>query len=106
MIGSSLQYELQQTSDGSVLIRQPEMVSFDDRAMKPANIQLDIGRRPILAGGNSNGDLEMFQYTGGDDGPFLNLAIVHDDTEREYDYLTNTDELMTAAARAPGCSSA
>jgi len=101
VIGSSLQYEFQQTSDGSVLIRQPEMVSFDDRAMKPANIQLDIGRRPILAGGNSNGDLEMFQYTGGDEGPFLDLAIVHDDAEREYDYLTNTDELMTAAAQNP-----
>ena len=65
VIGSSLQYEFQQTSDGSVLVRQPELVSFDDREMKPVNIQLHIGRRPILAVGNSDGDLAMFQYTGG-----------------------------------------
>ena len=101
VVGSSLQYEFQQTPDGSVLVRQPEMVSFDDRAMKPVNIQLHIGRRPILAGGNSDGDLAMFQYTGGGEGPFLNLLLVHDDAEREYDYLTGTDEVMTAAAQSP-----
>ena len=84
MIGSSLQYEFQQTSDGSVLVRQPELVSFDDREMKPVNIQLHIGRRPILAVGNSDGDLAMFQYTGGRSSsseagkvPFLNLLVVH-----------------------------
>ena len=108
VIGSSLQYEFQQTSDGSVLVRQPEMVSFDDREMKPVNIQLHIGRRPILAGGNSDGDLAMFQYTGGRSSsseggkvPFLNLLLVHDDAEREYDYLTGTDKVMSAAAQSP-----
>ena len=65
VIGSSLQYEFQQTPDGSVLVRQPELVSFDDREMKPVNIQRHIGRRPIMAVGNSDGDLEMFQYAGG-----------------------------------------
>ena len=64
VVGSSLEYEFQQTSDGSVLVRQPELVSFDDREMKPVNIQRHIGRRPILAVGNSDGDLAMFQYTG------------------------------------------
>jgi putative hemolysin len=108
LVGSSLQYEFQQTSDGSVLVRQPELVSFDDREMKPVNIQLHIGRRPILAIGNSDGDLAMFQYTGGRSSsseagnvPFLNLLLVHDDAEREYDYLTGTDEVMTAAAQSP-----
>ena len=108
VIGSSLQYAFQQTPDGSVLIRQPELVSIDDRAMKPANIQLEIGRRPIMAVGNSNGDLEMLQYAGGRSAsaeggqvPYLNLLVVHDDAEREYDYLTNTDEVMTAAAQSP-----
>ena len=108
VIGSSLQYEFQQTSDGSVLVRQPELVSFDDREMKPVNIQLHIGRRPILAVGNSDGDLAMFQYTGGRSSsseagkvPFLNLLVVHDDAEREYAYLTGTDEVMTAAAQSP-----
>ncbi len=108
VVGSSLQYAFQQTPDASVLVRQPELVSFDDRAMKPANIQLEIGRRPIMAVGNSNGDLEMLQYTGGRSAsaeggqlPYLNLLVVHDDAEREYDYLTNTDEVMTAAAQSP-----
>jgi dipeptidase D len=101
VVGSSLQYEFELTDDGSVLIRQPELTSFDNREMKPANIQLEIGRRPILAAGNSDGDLEMFQYTGGDEGPYLNLLIVHDDAEREYDYLTGADEVMTAAAQSP-----
>jgi hypothetical protein len=101
VVGSSLQYDFELTDDGSVLLRQPELASFDNREMKPANIQLEIGRRPILAGGNSDGDLEMFQYTGGDEGPYLNLLIVHDDAEREYDYLTGAEEVMTAAAQSP-----
>ena len=108
VIGSSLQYAFQQTPDGSVLVRQPELVSIDDRAMKPANIQLEIGRRPIMAVGNSSGDLEMLQYAGGRSAsaeggqvPYLNLLVVHDDADREYDYLTNTDEVMTAAAQSP-----
>ena len=101
VIGSSLQYAFQQTPDGSVLVRQPELLSFDDRAMKPANIQLHIGRRPILAVGNSDGDLEMLQYTDSRNGPFLNLLLVHDDAEREYNYASNTDAVRTAAAQSP-----
>ena len=94
-------YKFQQTPDGFVLIRQPEMEPVNVNEMKPINIQRYIGRRPLLAGGNSDGDLEMFQYTGGGGGPYLNLVIVHDDAEREYDYLTGTDKLMTAAAQSP-----
>jgi putative hemolysin/phosphoserine phosphatase len=108
VIGSSLQYEFQQTPEGSVLIRQPEIVSFDDREMKPANIQLEVGRRPIVAIGNSDGDLAMFQYTGGrgspspgGQGPYLNLLVVHDDPEREYEVMTGNDEIMAATAQSP-----
>jgi phosphoserine phosphatase len=107
VVGSNLQYEFQQTVDGSVLVRQPQLVSFDDGAMKPANIQLHIGRRPIVAVGNSNGDLEMLQYMGGrsaaagEQVPYLNLLLAHDDAEREYEYVTNTDEVRAAAAQSP-----
>ena len=101
IVGSSPGYKFQQTPDGFVLIRQPEMEPVNVNEMKPINIQRHIGRRPILAGGNSDGDLEMFQYTGGGGGPYLNLVIVHDDAEREYEYLTGTDKLMTAAAQSP-----
>ena len=108
VIGSSLQYAFQLTPEGSVLVRQPALVSFNNWEMKPVNIQLEVGRRPILAVGNSDGDLQMFQYTGGrssssedDQGLFLNLLIVHDDGEREYDYLTNAEEIMAATAQSP-----
>ena len=101
VIGSSLQYKFQLTPEGAVLVRQPELVSFDDREMKPANIQLHIGRRPIMAIGNSDGDLAMFQYTASRQGPYLNLLVVHDDAEREYEVLTGTDAIMAAAAQSP-----
>jgi len=101
VIGSSLQYKFQQTPEGVVLVRQPELVSLDDREMKPVNIQLHIGRRPIMAIGNSDGDLAMFQYTASRKGPYLNLLVVHDDPEREYEVLAETDAVMTAAAQSP-----
>ncbi len=69
--------------------------------MKPVNIQLHIGRRPIMAIGNSDGDLAMFQYTASRKGPYLNLLVVHDDAEREYEVLAGTDAVMTAAAQSP-----
>ncbi|UCD52518.1 MAG: haloacid dehalogenase-like hydrolase [Phycisphaerales bacterium] len=100
VIGSSLQYEFQTTPDGGVLIRQPELVSFDNEAMKPASIQLHIGRRPIVAVGNSDGDLEMLQYARAGQRPFLALLLHHDDAEREYDYLTGAEEVMAAAAQS------
>ncbi|MBI5839201.1 MAG: haloacid dehalogenase-like hydrolase [Chloroflexi bacterium] len=101
VIGSSLQYEFRQTPDGPVLVRLPELATFNNAEMKPINIQRVIGRRPILAAGNSDGDLAMFQYTGASKGPFLVLLLVHDDAEREYEYLAGTDAVMTAAAQSP-----
>jgi len=101
VIGSSLQYKFQQTPDGAVLVRQPELASLDDREMKPVNIQLHIGRRPVMAIGNSDGDLAMFQYTASRKGPYLNLLVVHDDAEREYEVLAGTDAMMTAASQSP-----
>ena len=102
VVGSSLQYEFQQTSPiTGDLIRKAEMVTFDDKELKPVNIQRYIGKRPIMAVGNSDGDLAMFQYTAGGKRPYLNLLIVHDDAEREYDYLSGTDAVMAAAAQSP-----
>jgi hypothetical protein len=101
VIGSSLQYEFQMTSEGPVLIRLPEIVTIDNEDGKPINIQRVIGRRPILACGNSDGDLAMFQYTGANKGPSQILLLVHDDAEREYDYLEGTDAVMAATAQSP-----
>jgi hypothetical protein len=63
-----------------------ELNSFDDREAKPANIDLHIGRRPILAFGNSDGDLAMLRYAKAGPGVRLALLIHHDDAEREVAY--------------------
>jgi hypothetical protein len=63
-----------------------ELNSFDDREAKPQNTGLHIGRRPILAFGNSDGDLAMLRYTKTGPGPRLALLLHHDDSEREVAY--------------------
>jgi hypothetical protein len=63
-----------------------ELNSFDDREAKPQNIGLHIGRRPILAFGNSDGDLAMLRYTKSGADPRLALLLHHDDAKREFAY--------------------
>ena len=69
-----------------MLMKVGELNSFDDREAKPQNIGLHIGRRPILAFGNSDGDLAMLRYTTGGPGARLALLLHHDDAEREVAY--------------------
>ena len=63
----------------------PEIFFVDDKAGKPENIQRIIGRKPVLAGGNSDGDLAMLQYTASSKN-FLNIFVHHTDAEREWAY--------------------
>ncbi|GAB4376384.1 MAG: HAD family hydrolase [Elainellaceae cyanobacterium] len=86
VIGSSSKTKLEWRDGKPVLVKQPELNSFDDRAEKVVNIELHIGRRPILAFGNSDGDLAMLQYTAAGAGARLALLLHHDDAEREYAY--------------------
>ncbi len=97
VIGSSLKYEFVDTEGGSELMRRSEIASFNDKHVKPVNIQLHIGRRPILAFGNSDGDIEMLQYTADGDGRRLSLLLHHDDAEREYDYDHGTERALELA---------
>lgn len=69
-----------------VLVKLAEVGSVNDKQGKPANINLHIGRRPILAFGNSDGDLAMLQYTDTGTRPRLMLLLHHDDAEREWAY--------------------
>ena len=74
-------------ADGQpVLVKQPKLGSYNDKQGKPINIHLAIGRRPILACGNSDGDHQMLQHTAAGDGPSLMMLIHHDDAEREFAY--------------------
>lgn len=90
VIGSSSKTTLEFRGDKPVLMKQPEINSLDDKAEKPVNINLHIGRRPIAAFGNSDGDLAMLQWTaaggGADAGRRLCVIIHHDDADREWAY--------------------
>jgi hypothetical protein len=56
-----------------------------------------VGRRPILAGGNSNGDIPMLRYAGGPSQPALRLLVLHDDPEREFDYTAGAEKSIEQA---------
>ena len=86
VIGSSIKagYELR---DGKpVIVKLPELNFIDDKAGKPVGIHQHIGRRPILAAGNSDGDFQMLEWTTAGPGPRFALLIHHDDAEREWAY--------------------
>jgi len=72
--------------DGKALMRQPRMDFIDDGPGKPVGIYMHIGQQPILAFGNSDGDLQMLQYTTSGPGRRLGLIVHHDDGEREFAY--------------------
>ena len=75
------------TESGSpMIVKAPGIAFVDDKEGKPINIERTLGRRPILAGGNSDGDFAMLEWTTAGDGPRLGLLIHHTDAEREWAY--------------------
>ena len=87
VIGSSIETRYEVQGGKPSLLRLPEIDFIDDKGGKPVGIHKHIGRRPILAFGNSDGDFEMLQYaTMGSGGSALGLLLHHDDGEREYAY--------------------
>lgn len=90
VVGSSLTTELEMHDGVPVLVRRAEINFIDDKAEKPVGINQHIGRRPILAFGNSDGDHQMLQWTAAGEGPrFLGL-VRHTDGDREYAYDRNS----------------
>lgn len=73
-------------SNGRFLLERTPVMRPDDKADKPSNIALHIGRRPIFAAGNSDGDLQMLQYSTSGGGRRLGVIVHHDDAVREYAY--------------------
>ena len=93
VIGSSGKVEYRLDEKGKpYLFKQAEMEFVDDGPGKPVAINHFIGRQPVIAVGNSDGDLQMLQYTMGGSAPHLAIYIHHDDAEREYSY-DRTDKL-------------
>jgi hypothetical protein len=86
VIGSSIKTKLEMREGKPVLVRLPEIDFIDDKAGKPVGINRHIGRRPIAAFGNSDGDLQMLQWTAAGAGPRLCVYVHHTDAEREWAY--------------------
>ncbi len=86
VIGSSIKTRFEVRSAGPVIKRLPEIDFIDDKAGKPVAIHKFIGRRPIAAFGNSDGDLQMLQWTAAGDGARFMLIVHHTDDEREWAY--------------------
>ena len=97
VIGSSngLRYEPDEHGGKVVYLAEPDY--FDDGPVKPVRIWSRVGRRPILAAGNSNGDIEMLRFADGPSRPGLRLLVLHDDPDREFDYTAGAERSLEEA---------
>ena len=86
VVGSSIKTKYEVRDGKPVIVRLPELNFIDDKEGKPVGIQQHIGRRPLLAFGNSDGDFQMLEWTTSGPGPRLGLLVHHDDAEREWAY--------------------
>jgi phosphoserine phosphatase len=86
VVGSVIKTKFEMRDGQHVLSRMPEVDFIDDKAGKPIGIHKFIGRRPIAAFGNSDGDLQMLQWTAAGDGPSFMAYIHHTDADREWAY--------------------
>jgi hypothetical protein len=103
VVGSRIQTRYELRGSRPVLLRLPEIAFVDDKAGKPVGIHQAIGRRPLLAFGNSDGDREMLQWTTLGGAPGLGLLLHHTDADREaaYDRESRVGRLDEALAEAP-----
>jgi phosphoglycolate phosphatase-like HAD superfamily hydrolase len=99
IIGSALGISYSAEGGQSALLYKGAMDFFDDGPEKPIRIWSRIGRRPILAFGNSNGDVPMLAYSGAEALPALRLLLLHDDSDREFDYTAGAEQALDIAAQ-------
>ena len=97
VIGSSTTLAWQPDEGGGRIVRKPELDVLDDGPAKPVRIWSRVGRRPLLAAGNSNGDLPMLAFAQQPGRPSLRLLVLHDDPEREFDYTTGAERALEEA---------
>ncbi len=105
VIGSSIKMKYELRDGKPILVRLPELNFIDDKAGKPVGIHSYIGRRPITAFGNSDGDQQMLEWTQAGSGARLMMLVHHDDAKREFAYGaeskigTLSDALMSQAKK-------
>jgi phosphoglycolate phosphatase-like HAD superfamily hydrolase len=97
VVGSSTVLKFRERGDGGDLLMQARLDVFDDGAAKPARLWSRIGKRPILAAGNSNGDIPMLQFANTPQRPALRLLIQHDDAAREFEYVAGAEKSLALA---------
>jgi hypothetical protein len=100
IIGSSGKYEFVDNTTNSFIFQKPELNSFDNEYEKPVNVQLHIGKVPVIAVGNSDGDLQMLKYVddnNNENGKALMVLIHHDDAVREYSYDKGAENVLKEA---------
>jgi phosphoserine phosphatase len=100
VIGSSTALRYQEDEFGGSLVYLAELDVFDDGPAKPVKIWNRVGRRPVVAGGNSNGDIAMLHHAGGPSrarAAALRLLVLHDDAEREFDYTAGAEQSLERA---------
>jgi haloacid dehalogenase-like hydrolase len=98
VVGSSIKVKYEMRDGKPVLFRLPEVNFIDDKVGKPVGINEHIGRRPIAAFGNSDGDFQMLEWTTSASGASLGMIVHHDDAVREYAYDRDTAFGKLAAA--------
>lgn len=103
VIGSSIKTKYELRDGKPVLVRLPEINFIDDKSGKPIGIHQHIGRRPLAAFGNSDGDFEMLEWTTSVKGPRFGLIVHHTDADREwaYDRESHVGRLSKALDEAP-----
>jgi haloacid dehalogenase-like hydrolase len=106
VVGSAGGIAFSYDADGrAILTKDPKLLWVDDKTGKPVDIHLMIGRRPVMAFGNSDGDQAMLEYTQSGEGARFMLLVHHDDATREYAYGPESkmspfsDALMARATR-------
>lgn len=92
VVGSSIETRYEVREGKPVIVRDPKLHFIDDKDTKPLAINRFIGRRPILAAGNSDGDFEMLEYSTSGDGARLGLLVHHTDADREWAYDRESSE--------------
>lgn len=86
IVGSSIKTKFEYNDGKAVIRRLPEIDFVDDNVGKPVGIHKHIGKKPIFASGNSDGDLQMLQYTDSNEKPSFQLYLHHTDADREWAY--------------------
>ena len=103
VIGSSTALDYASDDGGGTIMRKAARPTvLDDGPEKPVRIWSRIGRRPLLAAGNSNGDIPMLDFAQHADKPSLRLLVLHDDAEREFDYTAGAERPRSSARRREG----